>query len=457
MVNSTVPLAVKILQWYKNPLQFYEDMFGHPPFEYQERMLLNWIYPESHKRVIALSAAGTGKTELLAGTALFFGIVLSDERICKLYDYLRKGPHEVIILSGSLRQSRNVYAFIRNALLRSTYSADLIKKRELRQSDTQLSNGAVIKALPCSLTATQGQHGYVIIVDEAALVPDFQLDDCYRIIGAHNGIMLWSGTPTTYESKFVRIFEEEVAKITKGQDSLWEIFTWAASECPLLQDAYEEAKRTLPEHMIQIFWEGKPFPLIGTLIPADAMVEAVRGISRFDYDPTWHTVFGVDWGWGHPTALVIMQTNGDRYYCLEAHEWAETDFDSIHDIIDAKAQMYTPKRIFCDISHKGENLRLMKRGLPIFEVAFSKEKAMMQGRLRDLFVKRKIKIPDVDSDSFQSLAYELRTYTWEKKENDDLVDAMQLATKDFLPKDSDSLYIASAKPRRRRRRDLMRR
>ena len=37
----------------------------------------------------------------------------------------------------------------------------------------------------------------------------------------------------------------------------------------------EEAKARVPEDMWQIFWEGRPYPLTGTLIPRDSMIRAV--------------------------------------------------------------------------------------------------------------------------------------------------------------------------------------
>ena len=608
----------------------------------------------------------------------------------------------------------------------------------------------------------------MVIVDEAALVEDFLLDDCYRIIGAHDGIMIWSGTPTVYESKFVRIFEEEESKQKKGEETLWEIWTWSAKDCPRLRSQMEEARNRLPEDMWRIFWEGRPYPLTGTLIPRDAMIEATRGITRFKRRDDWKVIIGVDWGWcisgdteiltdsgwkkpihlregdlvytlnlqtmegeyqpffnlrirpfegymihlssrnldllakwdhalvfydrnfkrphlhefgervthdklprfaplkgpkpkyfilpgiesrrtdldfgpkklpmipflrvlgwyltegspykkgiiitqknpkyqelimkdindlgfhcwksgeksiyvssiqlkayfsqfgkskekfipqeiknldasllrelidrmmkgdgdkdgyrfntfsrqlaedfaeivcksgigyaivkdrgekgyrvdilrrhssplkrhykrvywkgliwaletpnktiyvrrngkpafihnADPTAIVIVQTDGTKYEVLEAHMFKETDFDLILDFVESKAKQYSVHRIFVDAEDKGENLRLRKRGLPVFEVAFNKEKAMLQARLRDLFVKNRVKIPDEDLDNFQDLIYQLRTYTWTKKSGEDLVDALMLALKEFEPKEITQIYIAKGRTRRKKR------
>jgi len=440
---ESVNKGLVFFEWYLKPDKFFRDVFNLEPYSYQAEFMKIWRNPDQHKRVIIVAAGGTGKTRLLACVALFFATVLA---------FIQKKPKEIVILSGSLLQARNVYKYIRDAISNSPILYSRVK--EFRQADTVLKDGSSIKALASSLTSVQGQHGDLVIVDEAALVEDFLLDDCYRIVGAHDGIMIWSGTPSVYESKFVQIFEEEETKRNKGEDTLWEIWTWSAKDCPLLRSQMEEAKKRLPEDMWRIFWEGRPFPLTGTLIPRDAMIEATRGITRFKPRPDWKIIIGIDWGWADPTGIIIVQTNGSKYEVLEAHMFKETDFDLILDFIEAKTREYSAHRVFVDSEDKGENLRLIKRGLPVFEVHFNKEKAMMQARLRDLFIKGKVKIPDEDLDNFQDLIYQLRTYTWTKKSGEDLVDALMLALKDFEPKEITQVYIAKRRSRRKKRAPL---
>jgi len=442
---SVVSKSLQIMSWYQFPDEFFRDIFKFDPYEYQSKFMKIWRHYKEHKRVLILSASGTGKTQLLAGTALYFTCVLS---------VVEKDPKDVIILSGSLAQARNVYKYIRDAIVNN----DILKGMyaEFRQSDTVFRDGSSIKALSSSLTSIQGQHGDLVIVDEAALVDDFQLNDCYRIIGAHDGIIIWSGTPTQYDSLFVKTFEEEEAKMKRGEKTIWEIWTWSASECPKLQSQLAEAKSRLPEEMFKIFWEGRPFPLTGVLIPRDAMVNATRGIKKFNYNPEWKTVMGIDFGWSDPTAVVIFQTDGERYYCLECYKWSETDFDIINKIIKEKCNQYKVNVIYSDASYKGENQRLKAMGLPVFEIAFNKEKQIMQSRLRDLFVKGYVRIPD--HQDFYDLIYELRTYTWTKKSGEDLVDATMLALKEsnIVSSNDTGKIISMGRPRRNIRNPIFR-
>lgn len=439
-IGSSVLAPLQVRIWFDRPDIFFKDAFGFAPYVYQADFMKIWNDYKNHKRTLVVAAGGTGKTQLLAGVALFFAVVLAK---------IESDAKAVIILSGSLLQARNVYKFIRDAIQNNPIIKEMVDSH--RQSDTEFKDGSNIKALSSSLRAVQGQHGDIVIVDEAALVEDFQLDDCYRIIGAHDGVMLWSGTPTVYSSKYVQIFEETQRDIKANKDTLWEIWAWSAKDCPRLVAQMEEAKNRLPEDVWKIFWEGIPYPLSGTLIPRDAMVSAVRGVTKFKYNPEWYTIIGVDWGWGHPSAVIVVQTDGQRYVVLHARQWKETDFDYIHGIIEQWAKDYSAFRIYVDGSDKGENLRLRKRALPVFEVAFNKEKAMMQSRMRDVFIKEDIKIPEEDYEDFQELIYQLRTYTWTKKINEDLVDALQLALKEVFPSEVSRVHIASGRARRRKR------
>ncbi len=432
-----------IYGWFTNPEQFFEDVFNEVPYPYQADVLTYVArFFRIEKRILLLAASGTGKTKLLAAIGLFFAVVLSQ---------ILRRPMEVIILSGSQLQARKVYDYIRTAINRHPIISDM--KTHFRMSDTEFSDGSKIKALPNSLTATQGQHGDIVIVDEASLVGDFLLMDCYRIIGASDGMILLSGTPTIYDSKFVRDFEDLMEKTRKGEKIDWKIFTWSAKDCPKLKDMYEEMRTTLTEDMFQIFWEGVPYALTGTLIPRDSLVEATRGVKPFKWNKNLKTIFGMDWGYRDPTTCVIIQTDGEKYYVLEAWSWRETDFDIILDFVKLKAEEYGVYRIFTDSENKGENLRLRKKGLPVIEIAFNKEKVLMQSRLRDLFIKNSIFIPDVENmglNKMQDLIQQLRVYTWTKKTGEDLVDGLMLACRE-TSKSKQEIYISHGKPKRRKK------
>ncbi len=95
MSNKKLDFRFKLLEWYHRPEVFYFDMTGHPPYSYQKEYLYKWKDPEQHKRLICVAAGGTGKTEMLGLGALFVAVVLSDERIYKIFKHLKQSAHEV--------------------------------------------------------------------------------------------------------------------------------------------------------------------------------------------------------------------------------------------------------------------------------------------------------------------------------------------------------------------------
>jgi len=117
--------------WFNDPALFFQDMFGYVPYEYQARFMNMFKEPENHKRILALAAAGTGKTNLIAAVALYFTVVIATKE---------NKSKDVIILSGSLDQARNVYGFTQDAIKNNP----LLEKyyiKTLRQSDTVFKDG----------------------------------------------------------------------------------------------------------------------------------------------------------------------------------------------------------------------------------------------------------------------------------------------------------------------------
>lgn len=425
-------------KWIQDPAEFYTSVHGETPYPYQAEILRSIVRNfKTKKRYLILAAAGTGKTKLLGTIALYFAYVLPKRDL---------RPYEVIIISGSLLQSRKVYEYTRQAIRSLNIEAETTS---ITQRATEFTNGSVIKALPNSPQAIYNQHGDLCLVDEASLIDPYQLNDTFRIVGANDGVVVWCGTPMYYDSLFVRKWEEENEKLNKGLPSEWTVYSWSVKDCPspALQRQYESLKGILPEDQFSIFWEGKPYALKGALIPRDALVKAVRGIRPFKPREDWDIYFGIDWGWNSPTAVAIVQTDGERYEVLEVLHWSETDFDLINSIITARAKLLSPKRIFTDAENKSENLRLLKQGLPVQEIAFNKERQLLLSRLRDLFIKERIFIPE--TPEFKALIDELRVATWEKNPHQDLVEALMLSCRETHPKNASPVKIFHARALRK--------
>jgi len=406
-LEEGVTSGLKFLEWYNDPVQFYRDVFKEDPFDYQADILR--LVKKGHKRILCCACGGSGKTKLLASIGLWYVTVKSRF----------EGRQEVIVISGSARQAKNLYNYCKDALLDNPILNRLVEG-EPKISETRFKDRSVIRALPSSLTAIQGQHGNLVLLDEASLVDDFLIRDTYRIVGAHKGAIIMSSTPTYYNSLFVEMWENT------DKYPEWIRRSWDAYDCPLLDDDMIEEAKKLPSQTFEIFWLGKPYPMTGTMLPLDKLKACTRGVKRFTFNVEYPTFMGVDWGWGHPLGIVILQKKQDTYLILETFLKKGGTFEEIHDWIESRAKYYKVRSIYCDASDVGENQRLASRGLPVIPVAFNKEKGYLQSKLKDLVIKTKIFIPEDEYD----LINQLRTYTWEKKENDDLVDALLLAIKE---------------------------
>jgi len=407
MRNDRVSRGVRLLLWYHYPDKFFNDVFKVNCFPYQSSVL--YAVKNGCKRIIIQSAGGTGKTKLLAGIALYLAIVVST---------VEHEPIKVIIISGSKDQARYLYDYCKD-VLDGEYCKDLIKGEPL-QSITKFKNGSEIRALPNSLKAIQGKHGDIVLIDEAVLAGDFLIRDALRITaGSKRDIIILSGTPLEAASLFCEIYRDV------DNYPEWTRFHWSAKECPLISKDRLAEVESLPEDMKSIFWEGQPYyKKLERVVDFDSLKDACKDVPLLQYDATGgNVVMGVDWGWTHYTAIVVLQKVNGVFRVLYTDQWRREQFESIHDKIVETCKAYNVTKVLADSEDVGENQRLEARGLMVYPCAFQRRKSQMQSFLRMTFFNRKIRIPQ----QFQELIQQLRTYTWKTKSNDDLVDALMLA------------------------------
>jgi len=398
--------AATFLLWYKSPSKFFQDIFNLEPYEYQKRVLE--AIQKGSKRIVIQAAAATGKTRLLAGIALWLSIVVSK---------IEKEPVKVVIISGSRSQAKWLYDYCREAF-NNEYIASEIEGEPL-QSITKFINGSEIRALPNSLKAIQGIHANVVIIDEAVLAGDFLIQDALRITGGmKRDIIILSGTPMDAASLFCNIFQD-----TETYPD-WIRFSWTARDCPRISVEQLKEAESLPEEVKQIYWEGKPYlQRSERVVEFDALKDCVKDVPQFIPEGEDRIVAGLDWGFAHYTAIVIIQKVGDIYRVLYCDQWRREQFEDLHQKIVEICKHYNVETVYADAENAGENQRLEAKGLNVEPVPFQYKKTQMQSHLRLLFHQRKIRIPQI----YQDLIQELRMYNWNSKSGDDLVDALMLA------------------------------
>jgi len=403
-----VERAAKLLLWYKDPSRFFKDIYNMEPYPYQSKVL-NRIREGPH-RMILCAAGGTGKTKLLACIALWLTFVLPK--------FIRRS-YSVIIISGSKDQARYLYEYSKYAIQDNEIIRDEVEGEPL-MSLTRFKDGSLILAVPNSLKAIQGKHTDCVIVDEGAIAGDFIIQDTLRIVSTSDrDLIILSGTPMVYSSVFVDYWEDT----EKYRE--WERFSWTAKDCPKISvEKWEEAKK-LPEDMFSVFWEGKPYAKVGTMISTDLIKQSSKDVPVPSPDHKYPVIAGIDWGYRHYTAIVVLQYNKDnnKINILYTDQWRREDFEDMHQKIVQICKEYNVSSVYCDAEDIGENQRLSSKGLNIVPVHFNQNKLQMQSYMKILFHQDKIRIPE----KYHELISQLRKYNWNTKENDDLVDALQLA------------------------------
>ena len=88
--DDKAKLAMQMYLWYKDPAIFFRDLYNQEPYPYQARFIRD--LPKLN-RMMLLSAAGIGKTKLLACAGLWLAIV---------YSHIKKKSYDVLILSGNV-------------------------------------------------------------------------------------------------------------------------------------------------------------------------------------------------------------------------------------------------------------------------------------------------------------------------------------------------------------------
>ena len=91
----------------------------------------------------------------------------------------------------------------------------------------------------------------------------------------------------------------------------WRRFSWSVLECPLYTKEIIEEARTKGDMYFDIFYLGKPYPLIGTMIGIEDIKKCSRGVTLFEYDEEFgYSVLGCDWGWCYDEITEVLTDKG---------------------------------------------------------------------------------------------------------------------------------------------------
>ncbi|MFQ6094851.1 MAG: phage terminase large subunit, partial [Candidatus Bathyarchaeia archaeon] len=235
-----------------DPVLFVELLLDFKPFPYQGRLLR-----DKSKRIVSCMGRQTGKTTTIAAKAIHFA-------------YTR--PNSVtLIVSPSLRQSMIMF----DRVLSFIYRSRLLVKSIVRKTRTiiQLSNGSRIIALPCSENLLRGYTANLVIVDEAAFMPEEVITQVvFPMLSTTDGYAIFLSTPWGRDHFFYRAF----------MDPNYSVHRVRSSECPLIKPEFlDEMRRNMTEQAFRMEYEAEFAEASRAYFPQDLIRQCVDPTLEF--------------------------------------------------------------------------------------------------------------------------------------------------------------------------------
>jgi len=414
--------------WDEDIVEFFRSVTGYEPSKKQMEFLQS--FQKGKTRILVSSANNGGKTLCLAVIALWSAIFLGD-----------KEPRgvEILMVSGSWTQAKKLHAFIKRFLEHPYVKSRL--KGDALITQSEWNNGSKIYCFTGSEKQVYGQHPDIYLIDEGELVSSVIFEDIYsRISHSKYGRVVITATPEPeyYFSKFVEYWLNE-----NGKYNHWLRINWSVLSCPWISmEAIEEARENLSKDKFTAKWMGLPdFNPEGTLFSFEDLKDPEVRIKTKKFDPELPSAIGLDFGFKHPTAIVVAQWQGSYIHILHCEAKSLKTKSYWYERLKKLIPKYNVTRINCDAAvpwlvQDIKNLRLA----PTYGITFKGNKSKMQFYLQSLIEHHMIKIPS----EFQALYQELSIYTEDTKKKDDRVDALMLsAYKTSNP--SNIWYIKSTK------------
>ena len=402
--------ALQLAIWFKSPADFFIDVWKHRGFypnEHQKKFL-EAVADLDNQRFLLCVASGGGKTLLLGTIAVWF---------CTVVAKILGKPQTVIIVGGSLEQSKLVYEYILEIINNNDWIKSLVDGEPLRIM-TKFKDGSWIKALPCSDKSILGQHPNIMIIDEAVQVGDFIIQEALSRVGVHRDNKIFiSSTPYEYLSLFVEMWMD-----TKKY-SKWLRFHWSLDECHWVDKSIlEEARQSLSSADYQIKFEGIPTPPTQTFFDHQAIRECRT--SELLIPSQGETFLGIDWGMEHPTAIVIVRrTQEGNVYVVHIEQHRRKSGEFILERLKALCDVWKVQMIYADSEEKFMNRMVQQSGLPIRPIKFHTEKTYMLSNLKAHLESRRLRF----WEGWMEFIMQLAKYDPSRKRDDDYVDALCLA------------------------------
>jgi hypothetical protein len=378
-----------------SPIVFAHLVGGLRPFRYQENFLLS-----TKKRIIIKAGRQVGKSTMVAIKAVY-----------RAYFY---NKYTILILSPTQRQSSLLFWKIRE-MVDKCFKTTLI-----RETLTALyfDNGSQIHSLPAGHTGDtiRGFSANLIIVDEAAFVPDKVFTAVEPALAATNGDLFLLSTPFGKRGRFWDAWNSD----------MWEKHAIKSEECPLILKDFLQSKRNeLTEAEYRQEFEGEFLEEGDAYIPRYLIQASARDVEQLSAPRIGYDYYlGVDLAaqGEDESVYTIVQVNPISYLkepirVVHIEHTSKTMLTDAMGRIQALHRVWNFRQIYVDAAGMGEGVYayVKEQRLPIVPIRGNErvensddnKREAMYKNLKWLMEQNK-KINDANLSNTTSEAYQRR-------------------------------------------------
>lgn len=301
----------------------FSELIGRPLRPYQAEALTH-----DSRTVVVVAPRQTGKSYGLANRALWAAF--------------RKANQRILIVSAGEEASKRLLSEINLAATHSLLKGSVLTETA---SLLMLSNGSEIRSVPASERQIRGWTVDLLIVDEAALVPDdVLLGAALPTTAARpDARIILTSTPWAMEGAFYRSY---LAGIDGSPHT--RSFQWKLADAPwITPEVVEQYRATLPPLRFLAEFEGQFVGASDALFPPADLKDAVCSYALLPPSEARgeEIVVGVDWGRAFDrhavVALGMLDDYGANEHPILFLPWLQTSQRSYSEMVEVVASLAT--------------------------------------------------------------------------------------------------------------------
>lgn len=425
MKRTTQPLTPEQLKLYlQSPTLFAWKIIGFKPYKYQAK----WL-EDDERNILIVAGRQVGKSTMLAYKALWNAFV--------------KPMQDINIISKTLRQSKNVFDKIHQAVASTEFIEEHVQKMTL--SEIIFDNGSIIRSLPAGRAGEtiRGYSNTLVIFDEAAFIPEEVFIAIEPALAVKGSQVIYSSTPYGKRGFFYDTYAQQSALSPKDRE--FSIYRIRSDQNPLITQKFlkmERDRMTVVQFAQE--YEAEFIDEAGMFYPFTLVFNCTED---YDYalprkqsgDDRYYLGVDIAYSGEDETALVLVQEKPDKSRkMLWARTIVQKSLPATVGEIVRLSQSTRLDKIFVDKTGVGAGVyELLHQAMPSLVVGVDfteKNRDKMYGNLKIALEKKMITISRNDRKLLHQFSSYTAKYditgklrlTKDTSIHDDLVDALAL-------------------------------